>query len=192
MVIVPTIIERNASSERVYDLYSCLLKERIIILTGEINDQMASSICAQLLYLDSIGEQDILMYINSPGGSVSAGMAILDTMNYIHSSVSTIGMGMCASMASVLLCCGAKGKRYVLENSEVMIHQPLGEMAGQAKDMEIAAQHIAKLKKRLYGIMAKNCEKDIKQIEKDCDRDNYMDADEACKYGLVDHVIEKK
>lgn len=189
MVIVPTIIERNASVERVYDLYSCLLKERIIIITGEINDQMASSICGQLLYLSSIAQEDILIYINSPGGSVSSGMAILDTMNYIPCDVSTICMGMCASMAAVLLCAGKVGKRYALPNSEVMIHQPLGEMAGQAKDMEIAVDHIKQMKNRLYQIMAEQTGKSQKQIGIDCDRDNYMSADEAVAYGLVDDVI---
>ena len=189
MVIVQTIIERNASMERVYDLYSCLLKERIIIITGEINDQMASSICGQLLYLSSISQEDILIYINSPGGRVSSGMAILDTMNYVPCDVSTICMGMCASMAAVLLCAGKVGKRYALPNSEVMIHQPLGEMAGQAKDMEIAVDHIKQMKNRLYQIMADQTGKTVKQIGIDCDRDNYMSADEAVAYGLVDDVI---
>ena len=146
MVFVPTIIERNASSERVYDLYSCLLKERIIILTGEIDDAMSSSICAQLLYLSSISSEPIQMYINSPGGSVSAGLAIYDIMKYIRCDVSTICMGICASMAAVLLSAGTQGKRSALSNSEIMIHQPMGGMQGQAKDMEIAALHIQKLK----------------------------------------------
>lgn len=192
MVIVPTIIERNASVERVYDLYSCLLKERIIILTGEINDQMASSICGQLLYLSSISSEDILIYINSPGGSVSAGMAILDTMHYVPCTISTICMGMCASMAAVLLGAGSKGKRFALPNSEVMIHQPLGEMAGQARDMEIAAEHILQMKDRLYHILADSTERTMKQIAADCDRDHYMSAKEAVKYGIVDAIIQSQ
>ncbi|MEG0264896.1 MAG: ATP-dependent Clp protease proteolytic subunit [Erysipelotrichaceae bacterium] len=192
MVIIPTIIERNASVERVYDLYSCLLKDRIIILTGEINDQMASSICAQLLYLDSVSHEDILLYINSPGGSVASGLAILDTMNYVLSNISTVGMGICASMAAILLCSGEIGKRYCLENCEVMIHQPLGEMAGQAKDMEIAASHISKIKKRLYKLLSIQCNKELKTIEIDCDRDCYMDSLEAKEYGLIDDIVKKK
>ena len=190
MVIVPTIIERNAASERVYDLYSCLLKERIIILTGEIDDAMSSSICAQLLYLASISKDPIQMYINSPGGSVSAGLAIYDVMKYISCEIATIGMGMCASMAAVLLCAGEKGKRSALQNAEIMIHQPLGGMQGQAKDMEIAAQHISQLKQRLYHILSSQCGQPIATIKKDCDRDYYMDAISAKAYGLIDTVIE--
>ena len=190
MVIVPTIIERNATSERVYDLYSCLLKERIIILTGEIDDAMSSSICAQLLYLASISKDPIQMYINSPGGSVSAGLAIYDVMKYISCEIATIGMGMCASMAAVLLCAGEKGKRSALQNAEIMIHQPLGGMQGQAKDMEIAAQHINQLKQRLYHILSSQCGQPIATIKKDCDRDYYMDAISAKAYGLIDTVIE--
>ena len=190
MVIVPTIIERNAASERVYDLYSCLLKERIIILTGEIDDAMSSSICAQLLYLASISKDPIQMYINSPGGSVSAGLAIYDVMKYISCEIATIGMGMCASMAAVLLCAGEKGKRSALQNAEIMIHQPLGGMQGQAKDMEIAAQHINQLKQRLYHILSNQCGQPIATIKKDCDRDYYMDAISAKAYGLIDAVIE--
>ncbi len=189
MVIVPTIIERNASIERVYDLYSCLLKERIIILTGEIDDSMSSSICAQLLYLASTGKEPILMYINSPGGSVSAGLAILDTMNYVKCEVSTICMGMCASMAAVLLSAGAKGKRCSLANGEVMIHQPLGGMQGQAKDMEIAANHIINMKNRLNTILAQNCHKTTDEIAAACDRDHYMDAQEAIAFGIIDKII---
>lgn len=189
MVIVPTIIERSASVERVYDLYSCLLKERIIILTGEIDDPMSSSICAQLLYLASTGSEPILMYINSPGGSVSAGLAILDTMNYVKCEVSTICMGICASMAAVLLSAGAKGKRCSLSNGEVMIHQPLGGMQGQAKDMEIAANHIMKMKNRLNKILAQNCNKTVDDIADACDRDNYMDAKEAISFGIIDKII---
>lgn len=189
MVIVPTIIERNASVERVYDLYSCLLKERIIILTGEIEDTMSSSICAQLLYLASTGRDPILMYINSPGGSVSAGLAIYDTMNYIKCEVSTICMGICASMAAVLLSAGAKGKRSSLANGEVMIHQPLGGMQGQAKDMEIAANHIIRMKNRLNNILAQNCGKSVNEIAALCDRDYYMDAQEAISLGIIDTII---
>ena len=190
MVIVPTIIERNTASERVYDLYSCLLKERIIILTGEIDDAMSSSICAQLLYLASISKDPIQMYINSPGGSVSAGLAIYDVMKYISCEIATIGMGMCASMAAVLLCAGEKGKRSALQNAEIMIHQPLGGMQGQAKDMEIAAQHNNQLKQRLYHILSSQCGQPIATIKKDCDRDYYMDAISAKAYGLIDTVIE--
>ncbi len=189
MVIVPTIIERNASVERVYDLYSCLLKERIIILTGEIEDTMSSSICAQLLYLASTGSDPILMYINSPGGSVSAGLAIYDTMIYIKCEVSTICMGICASMAAVLLSAGAKGKRCSLANGEVMIHQPLGGMQGQAKDMEIAANHIIRMKNRLNNILAQNCGKSLDEIAALCDRDYYMDAQEAVDLGIIDTII---
>lgn len=189
MVIVPTIVERNASVERVYDLYSCLLKERIIILTGEIEDTMSSSICSQLLYLASTGSDPIFMYINSPGGSVSAGLAIYDTMNYIKCEVSTICMGICASMAAVLLSAGAKGKRCSLANGEVMIHQPLGGMQGQAKDMEIAANHIIRMKNRLNDILAQNCGKSTTEIAALCDRDYYMDAKEAVELGIIDSII---
>ena len=189
MVIVPTIIERNASSERVYDLYSCLLKERIIILTGEIDDNMSSSICSQLLYLSSISNEPIQMYINSPGGSVSAGLAIYDIMNYIKCEVSTICMGICASMAAVLLCAGTDGKRCALSNSEVMIHQPLGGMQGQAKDMEIAAQHMQHVKQRLYTILSNHTKQNKENIMKDCDRDYYMDAIAAKLYGIIDTII---
>ena len=189
MVFVPTIIERNASSERVYDLYCCLLKERIIILTGEIDDAMSSSICAQLLYLSSISSEPIQMYINSPGGSVSAGLAIYDIMKYIRCDVSTICMGICASMAAVLLSAGTQGKRSALSNSEIMIHQPMGGMQGQAKDMEIAALHIQKLKERLYSILSENTRQSNETLRRDCDRDYYMDAKEALSYGLIDAII---
>ena len=189
MVIVPTIIERNASSERVYDLYSCLLKERIVILTGEIDDAMASSICAQLLYLSSISSEAIQLYINSPGGSVSAGMAIYDIMNYIKCDVYTICMGICASMAAVLLCAGSAHHRSALANSEIMIHQPLGGMQGQAKDMEIAAEHMQRVKQRLYTILSEHTSQSKETIQKDCDRDHYMDAKEALSYGIIDCII---
>lgn len=189
MVIVPTVIEKDACSERVYDLYSRLLKERIIIVTGEIDDAMSSSICAQLLYLSSIGNDTIQMYINSPGGSVSAGLAIYDVMKYIGCEVSTIGMGLCASMAAVLLCAGAKHHRSALSNCEIMIHQPLGGMQGQARDIEIAAEHMAKVKQRLYAILCMHTHQCKETILLDCDRDHYMDAQEALAYGIIDTVI---
>ena len=189
MVIVPTIIERNAASERVYDLYSCLLKERIIILTGEIDDAMSSSICAQLLYLASISKDPIQMYINSPGGSVSAGLAIYDVMKYISCEIATIGMGMCASMAAVLLCAGEKGKRSALQNAEIMIHQPLGAFEGQASDIEISAKRILKQKEKLNLILSKNTNQPIDKIVIDTDRDHFLEPDEALEYGLIDEVI---
>lgn len=189
MVIVPTIVEKNARSERVYDLYSCLLKERIIILTGEIDDAMSSSICAQLLYLSSIGNEPIQMYINSPGGSISAGFAIYDIMKYIKCDVSTICMGICASMAAILLCAGTKNQRHALQNSEIMIHQPLGGMQGQARDMEIAAEHMMKIKQRLYKILSDHTHQNTETIIRDCDRDYYMDAQEALDYGIIDTII---
>lgn len=190
MVIVPTIIERSANTERVYDLYSCLLKERIIILTGEIDDAMASSITAQLLYLSSLNKDPIQMYINSPGGSVTAGLAIYDIMNFIPCEISTIGMGICASMAAVLLCAGSAGKRCALSNSEIMIHQPLGGMQGQATDMEIAAKHMQCVKRKLYRILSHHTHQDIDTIQQDCDRDTYMDAKQAKDYGMIDQIIE--
>lgn len=188
-MMIPTVIEKHGSQEHAYDLYSCLLKERIILLTGEINDQLSSSICAQLLYLASTGNEPIIMYLNSVGGSVSAGLAIFDIMKYIPNDIITIDMGICASMAAILLSAGTKGKRYILPNSEVMIHQPLGQMGGQAKDMEIAATHIIKMKERLYKILATTCDKDIHQVATDCDRDYYLNANEALAYGLVDEII---
>lgn len=190
MVIVPTIIERSANTERVYDLYSCLLKERIIILTGEIDDAMASSITAQLLYLSSFSKDPIQMYINSPGGSVTAGLAIYDIMNFIPCEISTICMGICASMAAVLLCAGSAGKRRALSNSEIMIHQPLGGMQGQATDMEIAAKHMQCVKQKLYRILSRHTHQNMDTIQLDCDRDTYMDAQKAKDYGMIDQIIE--
>lgn len=189
MVIVPTIIERSANTERVYDLYSCLLKERIIILTGEIDDAMASSITAQLLYLSSLNKDPIQMYINSPGGSVTAGLAIYDIMNFIPCDISTICMGICASMAAVLLCAGSAGKRCALSNSEIMIHQPLGGMQGQATDMEIAAKHMQSVKQKLYRILSYHTHQTIDTIQQDCDRDTYMGAQKAKDYGMIDTII---
>lgn len=190
MVIVPTIIERSANTERVYDLYSCLLKERIILLTGEIDDAMAASITAQLLYLSSISTEPIQLYINSPGGSVTAGLAIYDIMNFIPCDISTICMGICASMAAVLLCAGSAGKRSALSNSEIMIHQPLGGMQGQATDMEIAAKHMQSVKQKLYHILTLHTHQDLQTIQTDCDRDTYMDAATAKDYGMIDRIIE--
>lgn len=192
MNLIPTVIEKEVGGERSYDIYSRLLKDRIIILNGEINDSLSNSIVAQLLYLDSLSNEDISLYINSPGGSISAGMAIYDTMNFIKSDVSTICVGMCASMGAFLLSSGASGKRYALPNSEVMIHQPLGGAEGQATEIKIAAEHIIKIRKRLNKILAKNTGKNLLKIERDTERDNYMDAFEALEYGLIDKVLENK
>ena len=191
-MIIPTVIDKVNNSERVYDIYSRLLKDRIIIINGEIDNNVANSVVAQLLYLDSLNNEDISIYINSPGGSVTDGMAIYDTMNYITSDVSTIGMGMCASMAAFLLSSGKKGKRYVLPFCEVMIHQPLGGAQGQATEIKIAAEHILKTKDKLNKILSNNTGKNLEIIEKDTDRDNFMDANEALEYGIVDKIIENK
>ena len=190
MSLVPVVVEKDINGERSYDIFSRLLKERIIMLSGEINDQMANSIIAQLLYLDSINHDDISLYINSPGGVITAGMAIYDTMQFIKSDVTTICVGMAASMASFLLASGAKGKRYCLPNSEVMIHQPLGGAQGQATEIKIAAEHILRLKDRLNRLLAKNTGKEIETIEKDTERDYFMEAEEALAYGLVDKIVE--
>ena len=191
-MIIPTVIDKINNAERVYDIYSRLLKDRIIIINGEIDNNLANSVVAQLLYLDSLNNEDISIYINSPGGSVTDGMAIYDTMNYINSDVSTIGIGICASMAAFLLSSGTKGKRYLLPNSEVMIHQPLGGAQGQATEIKIAAEHILKTKEKLNKILALNTGKDLKEIEKDTDRDNFMDSSEALKYGIVDKVLNDR
>ena len=173
MNIVPTVIEKSSNKEYAYDLYSRLLKDRIIFLSGEINDAMASIIVSELLYLDAQNHEDIYLYINSPGGSVTSGLAIYDTMNYIKSDVRTIVVGMAASMGAFLLSSGTKGKRFALKNSEVMIHQVLGGAQGQATDIKIHAEHILKMKKKLNNILANNTGKSIKQVTKDCERDNY-------------------
>lgn len=191
MNLIPTVIEKSNMGERAYDIYSRLLKDRIIILSGEIDDNLANSIVAQLLYLDSINTDTINLYINSPGGSITAGMAIYDTMNFIKSDVSTICIGMAASMAAFLLSSGKKGKRFCLPNSEVMIHQPLGGAQGQATEIKIAAERILKLKDKLNNILAKNTGKSLKQIERDTERDNFMDSKEALEYGIIDNVIKK-
>ena len=191
MNLVPTIIEKNEMGERAYDIYSRLLKDRIIILNGEITDNSSNIVVAQLLYLDSLNNDDISLYINSPGGSITAGMAIFDTMNFIKSDISTICVGMAASMAAFLLSSGEEGKRYCLPNSEVMIHQPLGGAQGQATEIKIAAERILKLKKKLNKILSDNTGKDIDTIDNDTERDYFMDSDEALNYGIVDKVLKK-
>ena len=191
MNLVPTIIEKNETGERAYDIYSRLLKDRIIILNGESTDNSSNIVVAQLLYLDSLNNDDISLYINSPGGSITAGMAIFDTMNFIKSDISTICVGMAASMAAFLLSSGEKGKRYILPNAEVMIHQPLGGAQGQATEIKIAAERILKLKKKLNKILSDNTGKDIDTIDNDTERDYFMDSDEALNYGIVDKVLKK-
>lgn len=192
MNLVPVVIEKSNLGERSYDIYSRLLKDRIIILNGEINDDSSNIVVAQLLYLDSLNNEDISIYINSPGGSITSGMAIYDTMNFVKSDISTICIGMSASMAAFILACGTKGKRYILPNSEVMIHQPLGGTQGQATDIKIATDRIMKLKNRLNSILAKQTGKSLKKITNDTERDNFMNSNEALKYGLVDKIIEHK
>ena len=193
IMLIPMVVDQIGNNERSYDIYSRLLEDRIICLSGEINDQVANSVVAQLIYLEGKNpDKDIFMYINSPGGSVTAGLAIYDTMNYIKCDVSTICIGMAASMAAVILSSGAKGKRICLPHSEVMIHQPLGGAQGQQSDIEIQAKHILKTRELLNKILAENTGKDIKTLQKDTDRDNYMDAKTAVKYGLVDKIFEKR
>lgn len=193
MSLIPMVVEQTSRGERSYDIYSRLLKDRIIFLGEEINDDTASLVVAQLLFLESEDpDKDISLYINSPGGSISAGLAIYDTMQYIKPNVSTICVGMAASMAAFLLAAGEKGKRYVLPNAEVMIHQPLGGTSGQAEDIKIHAEHILKIREKMNKILAENTGKDIKTIEKDTDRDNYLSAEEAVSYGLADKVVEKR
>ena len=193
MALVPTVIEQTNRGERAYDIFSRLLNDRIIVLSDEVNDATASLVVAQLLFLESQDpDKDISLYINSPGGSVSAGMAIYDTMQYIKCDVSTICMGMAASMGAFLLSSGTKGKRFALPNSLVMIHQPLGGAQGQATDIEIVAKQILKTKDNLNRILAENTGKPIEQIYADTERDNYMTAQEALEYGLVDKVIKHR
>ncbi len=192
MSLVPMVVDKEVNGERSYDIFSRLLKNRIILLSGEIDDSLANSVVAQLLYLDSLNHDDISIYINSPGGSVTAGMAIYDTMNFVKSDVSTICLGMAASMAAFLLSAGKKGKRYILPNAEVMIHQPLGGAQGQATEIKIAAEHILKLRDKLNHILAKNTNQNIETIQKDTERDNFMDSDEALKYNIIDKIIEKE
>lgn len=191
MALVPMVVEQTNRGERSYDIYSRLLNDRIIILSDEVNDSTASLVVAQLLYLEAQDpDKDISLYINSPGGSVSAGMAIYDTMNFVKCDVSTTCIGMAASMGAFLLSSGAKGKRYALPNSEIMIHQPLGGAQGQATDIKIHAEHILRTRENLNRILAANTGKPLEIIEQDTERDNFMRADKAVEYGLIDRVIE--
>ena len=193
MALIPMVVEQTDRGERSYDIYSKLLEERIIFITGEINDALANTVVAQLLYLEAKDStKDIDVYINSPGGSVTAGLAIYDTMNFIKCGVSTIFIGMAASMAAFLLSSGEKGKRFALPSSEIMIHQPLGGAQGQASDIKIQAEHILSIKKRLNEILAKNTGKPVERIEIDTDRDNYLTAEDALSYGLIDKIFVKR
>lgn len=192
-ILIPTVIEKTPVGERVYDIYSRLLKERIIFLGTPINDMVANSVIAQMLFLDSQDKKsDIKLYLNTPGGMVTAGMAIYDTIQHVASPVSTICVGIAASMGAVLLAAGEKGKRFILPNAEVMLHQVMGGAEGQASDVKIRAEHILKIKDRLNKILASHTGQPIKKIESDTDRDYYMSAEEAVKYGLVDKIIKKK
>ena len=192
MSYIPYVVEKTGRGERSYDIYSRLLKDRIVMLSGEVNDQVASTIVAQFLFLEAEDpEKDIYFYINSPGGVVTAGMAIFDTMNYIRPQVATICIGQAASMGAFLLSSGEKGKRYALPHSRIMIHQPLGGAQGQATDIAIQAEEILRMKKELNSILAKNTGQSVKTVEKDTDRDNFMSAAEAKKYGMIDEVLIK-
>ena len=191
--LVPYVVENDSRGERSYDIFSRLLKDRVIILSDEVNDATASVVVAQLLFLEAQDpDKDISLYINSPGGSVSAGMAIYDTMNFIKCDVSTICIGMAASMGAFVISSGPKGKRFALPNSEIMIHQPLGGTQGQASDIQIEAEHILKIKTRLNQILAQNTGKDLKAITKDTDRNNWLTSQEAVAYGLIDKVLDKR
>ncbi len=193
MYLIPTVVEKDREGERAYDIYSRLLKDRIVFVTGEIETEMANTVVAQLLFLEKENpDEDIQMFINTPGGVITAGMAILDTMNYIKCDISTIAVGMAASMGSILLANGKKGKRYALPNSKILIHQPIGGAEGQASDIAIAAEEILKNRKMLYEFLSEKTGKDVKDIERDADRDKYFTAQEAKDYGLVDKVIKKR
>ena len=193
MSLVPYVVEQTSRGERSYDIFSRLLKERIVFLGEEVNETTASLVVAQLLFLEAEDpDKDIHLYINSPGGSVTAGMAIYDTMNFIKCDVSTVCIGMAASMGAFLLAGGAKGKRYALPNAEIMIHQPLGGAQGQATEIEIAAKHILKTKQKLNQMIADNCGKSVEEVANDTDRDNWMSAEEAVAYGLIDKIVEKR
>ena len=192
MNLIPIVVDKEIQGERSYDIYSRLLKDRIVFLSGEIDDNMANTIVSELLYLDSINHDDISLYINSPGGSITSGMAIMDTMNFIKSDVSTICLGMAASMGAFLLSCGQKGKRYILPNAEVMIHQPLGGATGQATEIKIAAERILKMKDKLNNILSENTQQSLEKIQEDTERDHFLDANEALEYGIIDKIIDKK
>ena len=193
MALIPMVVEQTNKGERSYDIYSRLLEDRIIMLSGEIDDNLANIIVAQLIYLEGKDpDKDICLYINSPGGSVTAGLAIYDTMNYVKCDVSTICIGMAASMGAFILSSGAKGKRFSLPNSEIMIHQPLGGAQGQASDIKIQAEHILKIKAKLNKILAENTGKSIETVEKDTDRDNYLSVEEALEYGLIDKIYKNR
>ena len=192
-MLIPMVVDQTTNGERSYDIYSRLLEDRIIFLTGEITDETANSIVAQLIFLEGKDpDKDISLYINSPGGSVSAGLAIFDTMNFIKCDVTTICVGLAASMGAFLLASGAKGKRYALPNSEVMIHQPLGGARGQASDIEIQANHIKKTKEKINRVLAEQSGQPLEKVEKDTDRDYYMSASEALEYGLIDKIFDKR
>ena len=192
MGLIPMIVDKETNGERSYDIFSRLLKDRIILLSGEIDDECANSVIAQLLYLDSLNNEEISLYINSPGGSVTSGMAIYDTMNFVKSDVSTICLGMAASMGAFLLSSGRKGKRYALPNSEIMIHQPLGGAKGQATEIKIAAEQILKTKEKLNKILSENTGQDLKKVEQDTERDHFLNANEALDYSLIDKIITQK
>ena len=192
MGLIPMIVDKETNGERSYDIFSRLLKDRIILLSGEIDDECANSVIAQLLYLDSLNNEEISLYINSPGGSVTSGMAIYDTMNFVKSDVSTICLGMAASMGAFLLSSGKKEKRYALPNSEIMIHQPLGGAKGQATELKIAAEQILKTQEKLNKILAENTGQNLKKVEQDTERDHFLDANEALDYGLIDKIITQK
>lgn len=193
MALVPYVIEQTPQGERSYDIYSRLLKDRIIFIGEEIDERVASTVVAQLLFLEAEDpDKDICIYINSPGGSVSAGMAIYDTMKYVKPEISTIAIGMAASMGAFLLQAGTKGKRYALPNAEIMIHQPLGGTQGQAEDIRIHAEHILSIRSKLNAIIAENTGRPVEEVAKDTDRDNYMSAEEAVEYGLIDRVITSR
>ena len=192
-MLVPYVVDQTSAGERSYDIYSRLLEDRIIFITGEIDDNVANTVVAQLIYLEGKNaDKDISLYINSPGGSITAGMAIYDTMKYIKCDVSTICVGLAASMGAFLLAAGIKGKRMCLPNSEVMIHQPLSGVQGQVTDIQITAKHVTKIKDRMNKLLAENCGQPLEKVEADVERDNWMSATEAKEYGLVDKVIEKR
>ena len=192
-MLIPMVVDQTTNGERSYDIYSRLLEDRIIFLSGEITDETANSVVAQLIFLEGKDpEKDISLYINSPGGSVSAGLAIYDTMNFIKCDVTTICVGLAASMGAFLLSSGAKGKRYALPNSEIMIHQPLGGARGQASDIEIQANHIKRIKEKINQILSKNSGQSLEKVQQDTDRDNYMTAEQALEYGLIDKIFDKR